>query len=62
MNFIRGKKEDHRLYQAFSVRVPLIQNLYGAFSVRSQKFSNAQYMFFGLGYTIDHKPLKKKHK
>lgn len=52
---IKGEKKDSRLYQIFSVRVPFWDNLYGSFSLRSQKFSKAQYMFFGLGYTIDHK-------
>lgn len=57
---IKGKKTDSRLYQIFSVRVPFWDNLYGSFSLRSQKFSKAQYMFFGIGYMIDHKPFKKK--
>jgi hypothetical protein len=57
---IRGNKEDNRLYQIFSVRIPFWNNLYGSFVLRSQKFSKAQYMFFGVGYMIDHKPFGKK--
>ncbi|NDV81095.1 acyloxyacyl hydrolase [Bacteroides sp. 51] len=55
---IKGKKVDSRLYQAFNVKVPFWDNLYGSFTIRSQKFSKAQYMFFGIGYMIDHKPFK----
>lgn len=55
---IKGKKEDSRLYQAFNVKVPFYKNLYGSFTIRSQKFSKAQYMFFGIGYMIDHKVFK----
>ncbi|NDV66536.1 acyloxyacyl hydrolase [Bacteroides sp. 224] len=55
---IKGKKNDHRLYQAFNVKVPFWDNLYGSFTIRSQKFSKAQYMFFGVGYMFDHKPFK----
>lgn len=55
---IKGKKVDNRLYQAFNVKVPFWNNLYGSFTIRSQKFTKAQYMFFGIGYMIDHKPFK----
>lgn len=55
---IKGKKADNRLYQAFNVKVPFWDNLYASFTIRSQKFSKAQYMFFGIGYTFDHKPFK----
>lgn len=55
---IKGKKEDKRFYQAFNVKVPFWKNLYGSFTIRCQKFSKAQYMFFGVGYMFDHKPFK----
>ena len=55
---IMGKRKDNPFYQAFNVKVPFWDNLYGSFTIRAQKFSKAQYMFFGIGYTIDHKPFK----
>ena len=55
---IKGKKQDSPFYQIFSVRVPLWNGVYTSFVLRIQKFSKAQYMFLGIGYTFDHKPFK----
>lgn len=55
-DIVKGKKSADRLYQIFSVRVPFGQAFYGSFILRTQKFSKAQYMFFGIGCMIDHKP------
>ena len=55
---IKGKKPDSPFYQAFNVKVPFWDNLYASFTIRSQNFSKAQYMFLGIGYMIDHKPFK----
>lgn len=57
---IKGKKTDSRYYQIFSVRVPLGKTFYASFILRTQKFSKAQYMFFGIGYMIDHRPYRMK--
>jgi hypothetical protein len=57
---IKGNKQDSRLYQTFSVRVPLLKGLYGSFILRAQNFNKAQYMFLGIGCMIDHKPVKKR--
>jgi hypothetical protein len=51
---VNGNKQDSRLYQTFSVRVPFLKGLYGSFILRAQHFSKAQYMFLGLGCMIDH--------
>jgi hypothetical protein len=51
---VNGNKQDSRLYQTFSVRVPFLKELYGSFILRAQNFSKAQYMFLGLGCMIDH--------
>jgi hypothetical protein len=59
-DIIKGKKQDHRLYQVLSVRIPLWNNIYGSFILRVQKLSKAQYMFLGIGYMMDHKTVKRK--
>lgn len=46
---------DNRWYQSVTLKVPFWDNLYGSFAIRSKEFSKAQYLFFGMGYSIDHK-------
>ncbi len=44
-----------RLYQSFGVKVPLQKNLYGTFGIRATNFSLAQFLYWSLGYTFNHK-------
>ncbi|MFI3324530.1 MAG: acyloxyacyl hydrolase [Rikenellaceae bacterium] len=44
-----------RLYQSVGVKVPLQNNLYGTFGVRATSFSEAQFLYWSLGYTLNRK-------
>ena len=59
-NVVHNNRYDKRFYQSLTVKVPFWQGMYGSFTVRSKALSKSQYILFGLGYTFEHKPHKKK--
>ena len=50
----KGNKKEQNLYQILGVKVYLKDNFFGTFGIRANHFSKAQYLFWSLGYTIDH--------
>lgn len=50
----RGNKNESRLYQIIGVKIYLRDNFFGTFGVRASHFSAAQYLFWSLGYTLEH--------
>lgn len=52
---IHGNKQDSRFYQIMGVKIYLKENFFGTFGIRATKFSQASYLFWSLGYTIDHR-------
>jgi hypothetical protein len=61
-NIIQGNSSDKRLYQVIGVKVFLKDNLFGTFGIRASKFSQAQYLYWSLGYTFKGSPLSKVRK
>lgn len=55
VQFYRGNKSENRLYQLIGVKIYLRDNLFGTFGVRANHFSAAQYIFWSLGYTLEHR-------
>ncbi len=51
-NVIHGNKRDFRLYQVLGVKIYLQENLFGTFGIRATHFSQAQYLYWSLGYTL----------
>ncbi len=51
-NVLHGNKRDFRLYQVLGVKIYLKENLFGTFGIRATHFSQAQYLYWSLGYTI----------
>jgi hypothetical protein len=51
---IRGNEKDPRFYQVMAVKIYLKENFFGTFGIRATRFSRAQFLFWSLGYTIDH--------
>ncbi|WP_320054356.1 acyloxyacyl hydrolase [uncultured Acetobacteroides sp.] len=58
-NIIHGSSYDKRLYQVIGVKVFLKDNLFGTFGIRAARFSQAQYLYWSLGYTFKGSPLSK---
>ncbi len=44
--------DSERFYQSIGVKVPLKENLYGTFCIRAKNFSQAQILYWSLGYII----------
>lgn len=61
-NIIHGNDKDKRLYQVIGVKAFLKDNLFGTFGVRTSRFSQAQYLYWSLGYTIKGKPMSRIRK
>lgn len=59
-NVYSGDKDANRFYQAIGIKIPVWDGMYGMFSIRSRRFSKAQYLMFGVGYKLDHAP--KEHR
>lgn len=59
-DIIHGNKSDHRFYQVIGVKIYLRDNLFGTFGIRSTYFSKAQFLYWSLGYTLDHTPKWKQ--
>lgn len=55
LDYVNGNKENKRFYQIFGAKIYLKENFFGTFGIRAQHFSRAQFLFWSLGYTIDHK-------
>lgn len=51
---IHGNSQDSRLYQVIGVKIYLKENFFGTFGIKATKFSKASYLFWSMGYTIDH--------
>jgi hypothetical protein len=60
-NVVHGNKADKRIYQVMGVKVYLKENLFGTFGIRASRFSQAQYLYWSLGYTIPGKLFSEKH-
>jgi len=60
-NLIHGNHYDYRLYQIIGLKAYLKDNLFGTFGIRAARFTKAQYLYWSIGYTIQGRPLKKKH-
>ncbi len=52
-SIIQPNKEAERFYQSIGVKVPLQQNIYGTFGIRAMNFSQAQFLYWSLGYTFN---------
>ncbi len=52
---IEGNEKDSRFYQVMGVKIYLKENFFGTFGIRATRFSKASYLFWSLGYTIDHR-------
>lgn len=50
----RGNKREKNFYQIIGVKVYLKENFFGTFGIRANHFSKAQYLFWSLGYTVEH--------
>ncbi len=51
---VHGNRLDSRWYQVVGVKIYLKENFFGTFGIRTSKFSQASYLFWSLGYTIEH--------
>lgn len=56
---IHGNKKDSRFYQVIGAKIYLKENFFGTFGIRATKFSRASYLFWSLGYTIDHRSRRR---
>ena len=56
---LKGNISDKRFYQIAGIKIYLIDNVYGTFGIRANKFSRAQYLYWSVGYTIKGKCRKK---
>jgi len=61
-NLLHGNTYDKRLYQVVGVKVYLKDNLFGTFGIRAARFSQAQYLYWSLGYTFEGKSISKIRK
>ena len=59
-NVIHGNKRDFRFYQVLGVKAYLQENLFGTFGIRATHFSQAQYLYWSLGYTIRGRKLEDR--
>lgn len=60
-NLWHNNPDDVRFYQQIGVKVPFSGGIYGSFSIRSKRFSKAQYLLFGLGYKLEHGSKKRTY-
>ncbi len=54
-SIIQPDASAERFYQSLGVKVPLQNNIYGTFGVRLIKMSQAQFLYWSLGYTFNRK-------
>lgn len=55
LQMLHGNKQDSRFYQILGVKIYLKENFFGTFGIRATHFSQAQYLFWSFGYTLDHR-------
>lgn len=61
-NAIWGNRADARFYQVLGLKVYLKDNMFGTFGIRASRFSQSQFLYWSLGYTIAGKPRHAKPK
>ncbi len=61
-NVLHGDDNDPRFYQAFGVKAPIWNNMYGSFAIQAKHFSKAEYFFLGIGCYIDHSKFSYRKK
>lgn len=59
-NVLWGNRADARLYQVIGLKVYLKDNMFGTFGIRASHFSQSQFLYWSLGYTLAGKPRHPK--
>lgn len=59
IDVINSNRRDKRFYSIYGIKLYLTENLFGTFGVRSTNFTQSQYLYVNIGYTIRHYRRKK---
>ncbi len=55
LSIIQPNDNIKRFYQSVGVKVPLERSIYGTFGIRATDFSQAQFLYWSIGYTFNSK-------
>lgn len=60
IDILNSNKRDKRFYSIYGIKLYLTENLFDTFGVRSTNFTQSQYLYFNIGYTIRQYRKKKR--